>query len=516
MRQNLPVTQQAYEIPADSTLMSTTDTQSHIRYANEAFIEASGFSAEELAGQPHNMIRHPDMPPEAFRDMWHTLQSGQSWTGLVKNRRKNGDHYWVRANAAPILRQGRPIAFMSVRTKPSAEEVAGAEALYRDMREGKAKGVRFHQGVVLRSGWGAATNWLKTMPVRWRLRLPLLALLIVAVVAQLASATSLMSSLGWTAALVLIGLVTLFFLEHQIIGPLQTLAEHARRVAGGDARDGVDLNRVDEIGMALRAVNQLGLMFRWVIDDIADQVVTVKSSSGHLVTGNNEISARTEQAAASLEETAASMEQMSATVKSNADAAKQAEELAVQATAAAAQGGDVVRQVNTTMEGITASSKRIGDIIGVIDGIAFQTNILALNAAVEAARAGEQGRGFAVVAGEVRSLAQRSAEAAREIKTLISDSVERVEAGGRQVHEASRAMAGIVEQIQSVSGLIANIGHATREQASGIAQVSAAVSDLDKNTQQNAALVQQSAGASDSLEKQATQLVQAVSVFRLG
>ncbi len=515
MRQNLPVTQQAYEIPDDSTLMSTTDTQSYIRYANDAFIEASGYSSDELAGQPHNMIRHPDMPPEAFRDMWDTLKAGQSWTGLVKNRRKNGDHYWVRANATPILRNDRPIAFMSVRTKPSAEEVAGAEALYKDMREGKAQGVRFHKGVVLRRGLASLSNWRKTMPVRWRLRLPMLALLVLAVAAQLASSASLTASLGWTAALVVLGLVAMAFVEQQIVGPLQTLSEHARRVAGGDARDGVDFDRVDEIGMALRSVNQLGLMFRWVIDDIADQVVTVKSSSGHLVTGNNEISARTEQAAASLQETAASMEQMSATVKSNADAAKQAEDLAVQATAAASQGGDVVREVNTTMEGITASSKRIGDIIGVIDGIAFQTNILALNAAVEAARAGEQGRGFAVVAGEVRSLAQRSAEAAREIKTLISDSVERVEAGGRQVHEASRAMNDIVQQIQRVSGLISSIGHATREQASGIAQVSAAVSDLDKTTQQNAALVQQSAGASDSLERQATQLVQAVSVFRL-
>ncbi|SEL52786.1 methyl-accepting chemotaxis sensory transducer with Pas/Pac sensor [Roseateles sp. YR242] len=516
MRQNLPVTQRAYEIPADATLMSTTDPSSHISYANDAFIEASGFSAEEIMGQPHNLVRHPDMPPEAFRDMWETLKSGQSWTGLVKNRRKDGDHYWVRANATPILRNGRPIAFMSVRTKPTADEVAGAETLYRDIREGRAKGLRFHKGVVLKGGMGWATNWLKTMPVSWRLRLPLLLLLVMAVLAQLLSSASIMASIEWTAAFVVVAIGTMVFLEHQIVKPIQAIADHARRVAAGESRESLHLDRVDEIGLALRAVNQLGLMFRWVIDDVADQVVTVKTSSGHIATGNNEISARTEQAAASLQQTAASMEQMSATVKSNADAAQQAEQLAVQASAAAAQGGDVVREVNTTMEGITASSKRIGDIIGVIDGIAFQTNILALNAAVEAARAGEQGRGFAVVAGEVRTLAQRSAEAAREIKTLISDSVERVEAGGRQVTEASRAMTEIVQQVQRVNGLISTIGHATREQAAGISQVNAAVSDLDKTTQQNAALVQRSVGASDSLEKQATQLVQAVSVFRLG
>jgi len=516
MRHNLPVTQRAYEIPADATLMSTTDLQSHISYANEAFVAASGYSAEELLGQPHNLVRHPDMPPEAFRDMWDTLKAGQSWTGLVKNRRKDGDHYWVRANATPVLRNGRPIAFMSVRTRPEAHEVAGAEALYRDMREGRAKGLRFHRGVVLRAGLGWLTHWRKTLPVRWRVRLPLLALLAGAALAQMASAASVAGSIGWTVALVVLAIAIMVFLEQQVVSPIEMLAERARKVAGGESRESTQLDRVDEIGMALRSVNQLGLMFRWVIDDVAGQVVTVKASSGHLVTGNSEISARTEQAAASLQQTAASMEQMSATVKSNADAARQAEDLAVQASAAASQGGDVVREVNATMQGITASSKRIGDIIGVIDAIAFQTNILALNAAVEAARAGEQGRGFAVVAGEVRTLAQRSAEAAREIKGLINDSVSRVEAGGRQVQEASQTMMDIVQQVQRVSGLIATIGHATREQAAGISQVSAAVSDLDKTTQQNAALVQRSAGASDSLEKQATQLVQAVSVFRLG
>jgi aerotaxis receptor len=516
MRKNLPVTQRQYDFPADATLMSTTDTKSRVTYANAAFVEASGFQPEELLGQPHNIVRHPDMPPEAFGDLWRTLQGGESWTGLVKNRRKDGDHYWVRANATPVMRNGKPVAYMSVRTRPSAEEIAGAERLYADMREGRAAHLRLHKGVLLRTGVMAWTTLLKTLPARWRIRLPVLVLTAAAIASALMSAASLTAAAGWVAGFVAVSLLAMWFLEVQIVGPLEALARQACRVASGDTRDSLQLDRVDEIGMALRSLNQLGLMFRWVIDDVAAQVVTVQSSSGDILTGNNEISARTEQASASLQETAASMEQMSATVRSNADAARQAEDLAAGASVAAAQGGQVVRNVNETMVGITASSKRIGDIIGVIDGIAFQTNILALNAAVEAARAGEQGRGFAVVASEVRSLAQSSASAAKEIKQLIGESVERVEAGGRQVDEAGRAMQDIVDQVTRVSALISTIGNATREQAAGISQVSQAVSELDRTTQQNAALVQRSAGASDSLEKQATQLVQAVAVFRMG
>ena len=515
MRKNLPVTQRQYDFPADATLMSTTDTKSRVTYANEAFVEASGFTTEELLGQPHNIVRHPDMPPEAFGDMWQTLQGGESWTGLVKNRRKNGDHYWVRANATPVMRNGQPVAYMSVRTRPSAEEIAGAERLYADMREGRAKHLRIHKGVVVRQGAMAWTSMLKTMPVRWRVRLPVLALTVAAIGSEWMSADSFTAAAMWIGAFVVVSLLAMWFMEAQVVAPMESLARHAKRVASGDTRDPLQMDRVDEIGMALRSLNQLGLMFRWVIDDVAAQVVTVRSSSGDILSGNNEISARTEQASASLQQTAASMEEMSATVRSNADAARQAEDLAQGASVAAAQGGEVVRNVNETMVGITTSSKRIGDIIGVIDGIAFQTNILALNAAVEAARAGEQGRGFAVVASEVRSLAQRSAAAAKEIKQLIGESVERVEAGGRQVDEASKAMHEIVQQVRSVSALISTIGNATREQATGIAQVSQAVSELDRTTQQNAALVQRSAGASDSLEKQATQLVQAVAVFRM-
>jgi aerotaxis receptor len=513
VRNNQPVTQREYDFPADATLMSTTDTSSRITYANAAFINVSGFDAAAIAGQPHNMVRHPDMPAEAFADMWATLKGGESWTALVKNRRMNGDHYWVRANATPVTRGGTTVGYLSVRTKPSRDEVAGAEALYAAFRNGQAKHLQFHKGVVIRRGAAALLSLGKTMSVRLRLRLPVLGLA-VATLAGAAAAGVAGSALGALAGVVTAGTgLALWALESQIAGPLERLRAHAQRVANGET-DGMIIDRVDEIGMTLRAVNQLGLMFRWIIADVSQQVMTFEQASSEIAQGNNDLSARTEQAAASPEETASSMEQMSATVRNNAETSVQAAELATTASGAAQKGKDTVARVSETMQGITQSSRKIADIIGVIDGIAFQTNILALNAAVEAARAGEQGRGFAVVAAEVRSLAQRSAHAAKEIKTLIAESAERVDEGAREVADASVAMEGIFSQVNHVHDLIAEISSATREQSTGIGQVNQAVGQLDQATQQNAALVEQSAAAAQSLQHQANQLVSAVSVFR--
>jgi methyl-accepting chemotaxis protein len=255
--------------------------------------------------------------------------------------------------------------------------------------------------------------------------------------------------------------------------------------------------------------------FSQVVGEVRNGVESVSTASGEIAAGNQDLSSRTEQQASSLQETAASMEELTTTVKQSADNARQANQLANTASEAASKGGAVVGQVVSTMEEITASSRKIADIISVIDGIAFQTNILALNAAVEAARAGEQGRGFAVVAGEVRNLAQRSAQAAREIKTLISDSVEKVDAGSKQVAEAGATMNEIVTQVRRVTDLIGEISSAALEQSSGIGQVNEAITQMDQVTQQNAALVEQSAAAAASLKAQANQLAEAVAVFKL-
>jgi len=514
MKVNQPVSQREYEFPKNATLMSTTDTDSRIAYANEAFVDVSGYTREELAGQPHNVVRHPDMPPEAFADMWATLKNGEPWTALVKNRRKNGDHYWVRANATPLVRAGRPVGYMSVRTKPSRDEIAAAEALYRDFREGRAKNRAFHKGLIVRTGALRWRSLLATMPVRWRLRWALTTVLLGFAAGSWALGLS-PAQIGSLTALALVCCGAAgWWLEAQIARPLEHMLASALRVASGESHEAPPMNRVDEIGMTMRSVGQIALMFRWLIDDVSQQVINVQTATTEIAQGNNDLSSRTEQSAANVEQTAASMVQITETVRSNADTAGEADRLSGAARDAAARGGEAVSHIVTTMHEITSSSKKIGEIVGVIDSIAFQTNILALNAAVEAARAGEEGRGFAVVASEVRNLARRSADAAKEIRALIGTNVARIEAGAGLVDDAGRTMDDIVAQVRRVSELIGQISSATREQSSGIGQIGQAIGELDQITQRNAALVEQSAAASESLKQQAGQLVDAVSVFR--
>jgi aerotaxis receptor len=514
MRQNLPVTNREYDFPADATLMSTTDPQSHITYANDAFVSVSGFTREEIQGNPHNMVRHPDMPPEAFADMWNTLKAGEPWTALVKNRRKNGDHYWVRANATPVARDGRITGFMSVRTKPSRQEIDAAEALYSDFRSGKAAHLRFNKGLIERTGLMGWTSALQTMPARWRVRIASLVTCPAVVACGWFFGLGGTSLLAFAAAVSACLFVSTWWLQGQLSRPLEQLRDEALRVASGDVKNALHMNRTDEIGMTLRTIGQLGLMFRWIIDDVSGQVTNAQVATSEIAQGNVDLSSRTEQAAASVEETASSMEEMTATVKNNASTAQRATQMSGTASSSAEKGGKVVATVVTTMNDITDSSKKIADIIGVIDSIAFQTNILALNAAVEAARAGEQGRGFAVVASEVRALAHRSADAAKEIKVLINNSVEKVESGVKLVDDAGKTMDEIVAQVNRVSTMISEIATATNEQSDGITQVAQAIGHLDQVTQQNAALVEQSTAASEGLKQQMSRLSDAVGVFR--
>jgi methyl-accepting chemotaxis protein len=335
--------------------------------------------------------------------------------------------------------------------------------------------------------------------------------------ASVESETSRLSWLlaGSVLASFLLAAVAMRALVRGISAPLQQAIAIARRVADGDLGSRIEVHHGNELGDLLRSLKHMNENLVAIVGSVRDSSDSIAIGAGQIATGNADLSQRTEQQAGSLQQTASSMEQMTATVRANAEAALAAEKLARSASEVAVRGGATVGTVVSTMDEINASSKKIADIIGVIDGIAFQTNILALNAAVEAARAGEHGRGFAVVAGEVRSLAQRSAQAAREIKTLIATSVERVEAGSRQVGEAGRTMEDIVGQVRRVSDLIAEISAATTEQSGGLGQVGDAVSQLDRVTQQNAALVEQSAAAAESLKQQAARLVGAVSAFKL-
>jgi methyl-accepting chemotaxis protein len=741
MRTNLPVTQHEFILPAGTYLVSKTDPGGKLTYANRDFCEVSGYSQAELIGAPHNLVRHPDMPVEAFADLWATLKAGRPWTGFVKNRRKNGDHYWVQANVTPIRENGKVTEYMSVRSIVARADVERLEQGYRAFREGNMRGYAVRDGAVVRAG----------VPGHLRALMPRS---VMAKTALFGACASLAPSAAYfgavhmglpalaacgaaSAAAAAAGMAAALLTRRLILRPIQGLAVHLLGLSEGIQLRVPETRRHDEVGVladavkslqiksgfdlddarksaesALRIQNALdstssnvmiadnagqiiylnkavtamlqkvepelrkalptfeanrvlgksldefhanpshqrnllaridrthesnikvaALSFRLLASPIADQAgqrigtviewidrtaeiaveqevgnivqaaargdfgqrvgvegkqgffkqlagnindlmetsstglaevvrvlsalakgdltekitnsyegtfgrlkddsnatvdklgalvqeirestETINTAAKEIAMGNADLSQRTEEQASSLQETAASMEQLTSTVKQNADNARQANRMAETASQIAVKGGQVVSEVVDTMEAITASSKKIVDIISVIDGIAFQTNILALNAAVEAARAGEQGRGFAVVATEVRNLAQRSANAAKEIKGLIGDSVDKVGAGSKLVADAGTTMEEIVSSVRKVTDIMAQITSASAEQSEGIEQVNQAVAQMDQVTQQNAALVEQAAAAAESMEEQAQGLSKTVSVFRM-
>ncbi|EIP6202556.1 methyl-accepting chemotaxis protein [Salmonella enterica] len=315
---------------------------------------------------------------------------------------------------------------------------------------------------------------------------------------------------------VLVVIIAVWFgIKLSLIAPMNRLIESIRHIASGDLVKRIDVEGSNEMGQLAENLRHMQSELMRTVGDVRNGANAIYSGASEIAMGNNDLSSRTEQQAASLEETAASMEQLTATVKQNAENARQASHLALSASETAQKGGKVVDNVVQTMRDIASSSQKIADIISVIDGIAFQTNILALNAAVEAARAGEQGRGFAVVAGEVRNLAQRSAQAAREIKSLIEDSVSRVDVGSTLVESAGETMDEIVNAVTRVTDIMGEIASASDEQSRGIDQVGLAVAEMDRVTQQNASLVEESAAAAAALEEQASRLTQAVAVFRI-
>ncbi|WP_318368279.1 methyl-accepting chemotaxis citrate transducer [Enterobacter sp.] len=329
------------------------------------------------------------------------------------------------------------------------------------------------------------------------------------------------TQMQWTLGTILLVMIAVFVfiwfgLQQVLLKPLHGMLAHIRAIAQGDLTRRIDVHGRNEMSQLAGGLHEMQQSLVTTVSAVRNSSDSIYTGAGEISSGNNDLSARTEQQAASLEETAASMEQLTATVKQNTDNARQAAQLAKNASDTAARGGQVVSNVVRTMNDIADSSQQIAHITGVIDSIAFQTNILALNAAVEAARAGEQGRGFAVVAGEVRTLASRSANAAKEIKTLIENSVSRVDTGSSQVAEAGETMKEIVNAVTRVTDIMGEIASASDEQSRGIEQVSLAVSQMDSVTQQNAALVQESAAASAALEEQADQLRQAVAVFQVG
>ncbi|SPJ34893.1 methyl-accepting chemotaxis protein [Kushneria phyllosphaerae] len=526
MRNNQPVNDKHYVLDEQQFLISQTNTDGNIVYANPAFIEVSGFERHELIGAPHNLVRHPDMPPVAFANLWKTLRDGETWTGMVKNRRKDGGYYWVRATVMPIVEQGQLKGYASVRVKADDAAIAHADDVYRQINSGQGKRWTLVQGVITpagprgwgnrlkrmtdsrRAGWAGMTCAVSSMGL-----LGLLGLLVAdyEILSTQQSLPVTMSVLTLGAAfLSSASAVASALLARRVQGSLDQALLFCRQIASGDLE--MSNQGDDQLMIALDTMRKCLLC---VVRDVKGSVGVISPASSELATGNQNLSRRTEEQAASLEQTSSSMEELTATVGHNAEHASDASKLAHEASTVAERGRNEMGDVVTRMEGITQASARISDIVGVIDSIAFQTNILALNASVEAARAGEQGKGFAVVANEVRSLASRSAQAAREIRELIDRSSVEVHAGSELVARAQTTMTDIVGGVHRVTTLMQEISSATREQKNGIEQIGQAIQRMDEMTQQNAAMVEQSSAASESMRQNADHLNEIVSLFRI-
>ena len=533
-----------------TSIVSEADKKGDILNCNDKFIAVSKYSREELIGHGHNTTRHPDMPKAVFKEMWNTIGHGQIFRGIVKNRAKDGTPYYVDAVIAPIMGEnGKPKKYLGVRYDITEQEVErqnargvigaidesfgyiefdlGGHVMSANSNFCTLMGYRseeivgkhhrmfveaeFARADEYRQFWASLNDGKAQTAQFKRIAKSGKEVFIQATYAPVKDEMGRVSKIVKIAT----DVTPQKLYELEVAEILRQTTEVMARVKDGNLTHRIEGEHSGEFATLKDAVNGSIAQLRDIVAKIRNGALSINTATSEVSKGNTELSARTEEQASSLEETAASMEQMTSTVQQNADNSRQANQLAAAAREQAAAGGAVVSRAVEAMSAINQSSRQIADIIGVIDEIAFQTNLLALNAAVEAARAGEQGRGFAVVAAEVRNLAQRSASAAKEIKTLINDSVQKVAEGSKLVDESGATLGEIVSSVKKVSDIIAEIAVASAEQSTGIGQVNTAVSQMDQMTQQNAALVEEAAAASESMDEESRALIELMQFFNI-
>ncbi len=518
MRVNLPIVNSQYPFPSGKTLVSTTDTKGKITYCNSAFVEVSGFTKDELIGKPHNLVRHPDMPEEAYRDMWATISNGKPWTATVKNRRKDGLYYWVRANVTPLMEGGSILGYISVRTEATAEQIRTAEQLYEVMREEKKNGRLIHvlhEGNLVKNTLTGKVSRLVSLDVGGRLVASHLIVSAIATAIAYFSSHNTMATTLVGLGSVVVGVIGGLYGKRTVLKTLENISGFCNSLSSGNLKSQINASNKGIVGSIERSLNQLSVNLISLVGDTKKEAHDIHLGSQEIAEGNRKLADRTEHQAKSLEAASTSMSRLVDGVNSTASEANTARQLTTEAKSIVESSVEKAEHLIETVSKLQASSTKINEITKMIESIAFQTNILALNAAIEAARAGEAGRGFAVVAEEVRHLAQQTSQAAGEIKILIEDSVQKINQGYEHTHETTQSMQEALSVVDKVNKSMNLISENTKEQLAGFSSINDSISMLDGITQQNVAMVEEISAASVSLKQQSEILQVNLNLFRI-